>query len=148
MDSYYEYLLKASIRFDDKDCERMWKSSVEAVNKYLADNAHGGLWYGQADMNPGKRLSTHYGALDAFFPAVLTRAHDLDRARRLQESSYNMWTTFGIEPEVFDYSSFRIIQAGSALRPELMESAHSLPFYTKDPRYVEMASSVIGSRVH
>src|SRR5436305_11052231 len=31
IDSYYEYLLKASILFDDKDCERMWKASIEAV---------------------------------------------------------------------------------------------------------------------
>jgi ER degradation enhancer, mannosidase alpha-like 2 len=148
IDSYYEYLLKASILFDDKDCERMWKSSVEAVNKYLADNNHGGLWYSQADMNTGKRLSTHYGALDAFFPAVLARAHDLDRARRLQESSYKMWTAFGIEPEEIDYSSFKIIHAGYPLRPEIMESAYYLYFYTKDPRYVGMASAFIGSLVH
>jgi ER degradation enhancer, mannosidase alpha-like 2 len=148
IDSYYEYLLKASILFDDKDCGRMWKSSVEAVNKYLADTGHGGLWYGQADMNTGKRLSTHYGSLDAFFPAVLARAHDLDRARRLQESSYKMWISFGIEPEEIDYSTFKIIHAGYTLQPEIMESAYYLSFYTKDPRYVEMASSFIGSLVH
>ena len=39
IDSYYEYLLKAWLLFDDKDCERMWKASIEAVNKYLADQA-------------------------------------------------------------------------------------------------------------
>src|SRR5262249_22044811 len=53
IDSYYEYLLKAAILFDDKDCHHMWKSSVEAVNKYLADSTKTGLWYGQADMNTG-----------------------------------------------------------------------------------------------
>src|SRR5262249_47566710 len=59
IDSYYEYLLKASILFDDKDCERMWKSSVAALNRYLADTSHGGLWYSQVNMNTGKRTSTH-----------------------------------------------------------------------------------------
>ncbi len=148
IDSYYEYLLKASILFDDKDCQRMWKASVEAVNRHLADTKQGGLWYGQADMNTGKLVSTHFGALDAFFPAVLARAGEVDRARRLQESSYKMWTTFGIEPEEIDYSNFRIVSPGYPLRPEIMESTYYLYFYTKDSRYLEMASTFIGSLVH
>jgi mannosidase alpha-like ER degradation enhancer 2 len=147
IDSYYEYLLKATLLFDDKDCQRMWKSSIDAVNKYLADTNHGGLWYSQVDMNTGKRLSTHYGGLDAFFPAVLARSGDLERARRLQESSYKMWTTFGIEPEELDYSNFKIVHAAYPLRPEIMESGYYLYFYTKDPRYLDMASTFLGSLV-
>jgi mannosidase alpha-like ER degradation enhancer 2 len=148
IDSYYEYLLKASILFDDKDCQRMWKSTVESVNKYLADTKLGELWYSQVDMNTGKRVSTHYGALDAFFPAVLARANELDRARRLQESSYKMWTAFGVEPEQIDYSTFKILEPGYALRPEIMESAYYLYFYTRDSHYQEMASTFLGGLVH
>src|SRR5207302_4301668 len=37
IDSYYEYLLKSWLLFDDKDCKKMWETSVKAVNKYLAD---------------------------------------------------------------------------------------------------------------
>ena len=37
IDSYYEYLLKCSILFDDQDCRRMWNDSIAAINKYLAD---------------------------------------------------------------------------------------------------------------
>src|SRR6516164_8885092 len=58
IDSYYEYLLKASILFDDPDCDRMWKDSVTAANRYLADARQGGLWYRQVDMNSGKPIST------------------------------------------------------------------------------------------
>ena len=112
IDSYYEYLLKSWLLFDDKDCKKMWEASIKAVNKYLADSTKSGLWYGQADMNTGKRISTQYGALDAFFPAVLARSGDLDRARRLQDSSYKMWTTFGIEPEVIDYTTMKIVSPG------------------------------------
>ena len=148
IDSYYEYLLKASLLFDDQDCARMWKQSLQAINKYLADNTKAGLWYGQADMNTGKRVSTHFGALDAFFPAVLARAGDMDRARRLQESAYKMWTTFGVEPEEIDYATFKITADSYPLRPEIMESAYYLSFYTKDARYQEMASTFIGSLVH
>lgn len=147
IDSYYEYLLKSWLLFDDKDCKKMWQSSIKAVNKYLADNTKTGLWYGQADMNTGKRTSTQYGALDAFFPAVLARDGDLERARRLQESSYKMWTTFGIEPEVIDYSTMKIVSPGYQLRPEVIESAYYLKFFTKDEHYEDMGSTFLLSLV-
>ena len=103
IDSYYEYLLKCWVLFDDQDCRRMWLESVPAINRYLADEIdgpgearvsrppHSELWYGHAEMNTGKRTSTVYGALDAFFPAVLALGGDLTRAKRLQESSFKMW---------------------------------------------------------
>jgi mannosidase alpha-like ER degradation enhancer 2 len=140
VDSYYEYLLKAWLLFDDRDCERMWKASVKAVNQYLADNVNGGLWYARVDMNTGKRNARRYGALDAFFPAVLARDGDLDRARRFQESAYKVWTTFGIEPEEVEYKKLKMIEDGYHLRPEIMESSYYLFFYTRDPRYREMSS--------
>jgi mannosidase alpha-like ER degradation enhancer 2 len=147
IDSYYEYLLKSWLLFDDKDCKKMWEASVKAVNKYLADNTRTGLWYGQADMNTGKRLSTQYGSLDAFFPAALARSGDLDRARKLQESSFKMWTTFGIEPETLNYNTMKVSSPGYQLRPEIIESAYYLNFFTKDPRYQEMGSGFILSLV-
>ena len=52
IDSYYEYLLKCSKLFGDRDCADMWKQSRRAMNRYLADDAPTGLWYGQADMGP------------------------------------------------------------------------------------------------
>jgi mannosidase alpha-like ER degradation enhancer 2 len=148
IDSYYESLLMASLLFDDKDCQRMWKSSLEAVNKHLTDTSQGGLWYSHVDMNTGKRVSTHYKAGDAVFSALLARANDLDRGRRLQESSYKIWMTFGVEPDEIDYSNLKIVSPGYSLRPEIMESAYYLYFYTKDSRYSDMASTFIGSLVH
>src|SRR5213594_4190216 len=95
IDSYYEYLLKCAILFDDQDCRRMWDESIAAINQYLRDETKGRmkpeLWYGHADMNSGQRTATTYGALDAFFPAVLALSGDLNRAKLLQESSYKMW---------------------------------------------------------
>ncbi|HEU4415870.1 MAG TPA: glycoside hydrolase family 47 protein [Candidatus Angelobacter sp.] len=147
IDSYYEYLWKAWLLFQDKDCKKMFEASVKAVNKYLADDGRAGLWYGQADMNTGKRISTQYGALDAFFPAVLARSGDLNRARRLQESSYKMWTTFGIEPETIDYATMKIVSPGYQLRPEIIESAYYLSYLTKDARYQDMGSTFLLSLV-
>src|SRR5437016_7266715 len=81
IDSYYEYLWKCWLLFGDKDCLEMWNTSVPAINKYLVDDAGGELWYGHADMLTGQRTETTYGALDAFFPAVLALSGDLTRAR-------------------------------------------------------------------
>ena len=116
----------------------MWKSSIEALNKYVADDAPTGLWYGHVDMNTGKRGGTYFGALDAFFAGTLALSGDLDRARRLEDSSYKMWNLTGIEPEVLDYSKMAIAYNGYALRPEIIESAYYLHHFTKDPRYLEM----------
>ena len=138
IDSYYEYLLKCAILFDDQDCRKMWEDSIPAVNKYLADDVNGDLWYGHADMNTGKRAATTYGALDAFFPAVLAMGGDLERAKRLQDSGYKMWTKHGIEPEVFDYRKQEATYPSYPLRPEIVESAYYLYHYTGDEKYVQM----------
>lgn len=142
IDSYYEYLLKCSILFDDEDCRTMWEDSIPAVNKYLADEVRGELWYGHSEMETGKRTETTYGALDAFFPAVLALSGDLDRAKRLQDSSFKMWQAHGIEPEVFNYQTMKVEHAGYPLRPEIVESTYYLYQYTKDPKYLAMGKQM------
>jgi mannosidase alpha-like ER degradation enhancer 2 len=150
IDSYYEYLLKCWQFFDDKDCKRMWGDSIVAVNKYLADEVDRGhsrraipeLWYGHADMTTGKRTSPTYGALDAFFPAVLAFSGDITRARRLQASSFQMWKLHGIEPEELDYQTLKVVHAGYPLRPEIVESTYYLYHYTRDPVFLAMGESM------
>jgi Glycosyl hydrolase family 47 len=137
-DSYYEYLLKASILFGDKDCEQMWRTSDDAIDRYLADFEPNGLWYGQADMNTGKRTTTLYGALDAFYPAVLALGGDLERAKQLQDSSFRMWMIAGVEPERLDYSKMAIVDPDYPLRPEIIESTYYLYHYTHDSKYLVM----------
>jgi mannosidase alpha-like ER degradation enhancer 2 len=140
IDSYYEYLLKCAILFDDADCRKMWEESIKAVNKYNADEIRGELWYGHADMNTGKRTATTYGALDAFFPAILALSGDLERAKRLQDSGFKMWTKHGIEPEVFDYQKMEVVHGGYPLRPEIVESTYYLYQYTNDEKYLNMGA--------
>ena len=138
IDSYYEYLLKAWLLFDDQDFLKMWEESVEAVNRYLADEVEGRLWYGYAHMDTGERTATRFGALDAFWPGVLALSGDLDRAGRLMESVHLMWTTFGLEPEAMDYTTMEVVSGGYPLRPEALESAYILHTLTGDERYKAM----------
>jgi mannosidase alpha-like ER degradation enhancer 2 len=135
IDSYYEYLWKCWLLFGDKDCRDMWEASIPTVNKYLADETGSELWYGHADMQTGKRTETTYGALDAFFPALLAISGDLDRARCLQASSFKMWNLYGVEPEILDYKAMRVVAGSYHLRPEIVESTYYLYHYTGDQEY-------------
>lgn len=141
IDSYYEYLLKCAILFDDKDCRKMWEEGIAAINKNLADEVRGELWYGHADMTSGKRTATVSGALDAFFPAILALSGDLARAKRLQDSSFKMWTKYDIEPEEYDYQKQEIGDASYHLRPEIVESTYYLYQYTSDEKYLQMGKT-------
>src|SRR5258708_9339531 len=51
IDSYYEYLLKCAILFNDRDCRRMWEDGTAAINRDLPDDTKGRmqpeLSYGQ-----------------------------------------------------------------------------------------------------
>lgn len=161
IDSYYEYLLKAAILFDDKECREMWEDSISKIHTYLADEGEalskknvargavftGGLWYGHADMNTGKRTAATTGALDAFFPAVLALDGDINRAKMLQDSMFAMWMANGIEPEEYDYVTGKTIEAAYPLRPEIVESTYYLYQYTKDAKYLAMGKQMFDDLV-
>jgi mannosidase alpha-like ER degradation enhancer 2 len=138
IDSYYEYLLKCWRLFGDEECGAMWRASIEALDRHVADETASGLWYGVVDMTSGRRVATRFGALEAFLPSVLALGGDLDRARRLQESAFSMWRTAGIEPDGFDYANGRVTDPSYPLRPEIVESTYYLHRLTHDPRYLEM----------
>ncbi|MBA3962681.1 MAG: glycoside hydrolase family 47 protein [Chthoniobacterales bacterium] len=147
IDSYYEYLWKCWLLFGDKDCLAMWRVSIPAVNRYLADETANGLWYGQANMNTGARTGTTYGALDAFFPGLLALSGDVKRARDLQESSFKMWNLYGIEPEVIDYKTMKVVARTYHLRPEIVESTYYLLHFTHDPQYQQMGDTIFNDFV-
>jgi mannosidase alpha-like ER degradation enhancer 2 len=138
IDSYYEYLVKAWKLFGDEDCRRMWEEHARALTRYVADTAYGGLWYGEAEMESGKRTGTAFGSLEAFFPAVLVLAGDVPLAAELQASCFRMWNRYGIEPEAIDYTTMCATDSSYHLRPEIIESAYYLYEQTGDDRYREM----------
>ncbi|MEO6869375.1 MAG: glycoside hydrolase family 47 protein, partial [Ginsengibacter sp.] len=144
IDSYYEYLAKGWLLFRDKDLEKMWRTHKAALDKYLLDKVESGWWYGYADMNTGKRTETYYGALDAFYPAVLVLSNDLQRAQQLEQSCFAMWNLHNLEPEVIDYKKMEVVKGAEAyaLRPEIIESAYYLYTRTHDMKYLEMGKKI------
>jgi ER degradation enhancer, mannosidase alpha-like 2 len=147
IDSFDEYLLKSWLLFGDRDCLEMWRKSIVGINKYLAEQTRLGLWYGQADMRTGARTTHEYGALDAFFPALLALSGDLPRAEALQRSSFQMWTLYGIEPDTLDYIRLATPNPGYPLRPEIIESTYYLHHLTGDPIYLHMGQDYLDSLI-
>ena len=76
------------------------------------------------------------------FPAVLALSGDLNRARRLQESSFRMWRIHDIEPEELDFSDMRVTSPGYPLRPEIVESTYYLYHFTRDRKYLRMGQTM------
>ena len=145
IDSYYEYLLKSAILFDDREMKEAWETSKAAITKYLADEAPSGLWIGHADMNTGKRTHTWFGLLDAFYPAVLALSGDVPTAARLEESCFKMWNKYGIECETFDYMKMDTVDPRYSLNPEIIESSYYLYHYTNDQQYLEMGKTFLAN---
>lgn len=145
IDSYYEYLIKAYLLFDDIDFKIMYDESIAAVNKYLLDSVSTGWWYAHADKNTGIKSENVFGALDAFMPGMLVLGNDIETAEKIQESCYRMWTQFGIEPEELNYKTFEVTSPYYILRPENIESAFYLYRKTKNTKYLEMGKTFFES---
>ena len=52
-----------------------------------------------------------------------------------------MWNLYGIEPEELDYVAMKPTSKEYYLRPEIIESAYYLLFFTGDVRYKEMGET-------
>ena len=148
IDSYYEYALKGYLFFDDPDLEAIWRHHIAAIHTHLADESEGQLWYKHIDMNTGHEIAPHFGALDAFFPAVLALSGDLQRAQRLQDSCFKMWLLQGLEPKTLNYRAMQIVEPEYHLFSNSMESAYVLYHYTQNPVYQRMAKTMFDSLVY
>jgi hypothetical protein len=145
IDSYYEYLVKGAILFNDKDCQYMFNTSLAALKEHVLDRRETGVWYGHVNMNTGERLKTWYGALDVFFPAVLALIGDTAHAADLYRSSLAMWNKHGIEPAQFDYEKMEVVWPRYYLNPEIMESTYYLYKVTGDEQYLRVGKALFDS---
>ncbi|GAF01569.1 glycoside hydrolase family 47 protein [Saccharicrinis fermentans] len=151
IDSYYEYLAKSYLLFNDKELQPIWEKSLEAVNTYLVDESDTSLWYQRVDMNTGlKKTNRMYpdnptiieGGIvtlyDAFWPAVLTLAGDMERAEKNQTTWDWLWNRYGLEPMIYDYDKAIPTYPVYDLNPEIIESAYYLYHYTGKEKYYQM----------
>ena len=143
IDSYYEYLYKASLLFGDQDCRQAWEIHNKAIKKYLLAEVKSGWYFTRVDMKSGKETHSLYGALDAFYAGILALSGDVKTAANIQKGNYYMWTTFNIEPEEFDFRIDSVSYPEYPLRPENIESCFYLYRKTKDQQYLRMGKHII-----
>lgn len=143
IDSYYEYLYKSWKLFDDKDFKKAWKTHEKSIAKYLVSKQDSGWFMRQVNMNTGQQISTKYGALDAFYAALLAYSGDNKMAKQVQKANYYMWTKFNIEPEEFDFTTGKITSPYYILRPENIESCFYLYRFTGDDQYLWMGKRMV-----
>ena len=140
VDSYYEYLYKSFLMFGDADLYKVWAESIGPVNRYIAEEYEGRLWYGRTNMYNGEHTSALISLYDAFFPALLALSGDIDRAERLQSTWDYVWDLYGLEPTSYDYKKKEVGHPVYNLNPEIIESAYYLYHFAGDKKYVNMAA--------
>lgn len=143
LDSYFEYLYKAWLLFGDTECLEAWRIHHRAIMKHMLTETKNGSFFTRVDMLSGKETRSWYGALDAFYAGLTALSGDTATAARIQQGNFHMWTTFNIEPEVFDFRTDSIIHPGYPLRPENLESCYYLMKATGDHRYLAMGDRMI-----
>lgn len=139
IDSYYEYMVKGWILFGDQDLKKTWDISIEAINKYLAEERDSLLWYGVVDMNSGQIVKRRVTLYDAFFPALLALSGDIERAEKLQTTWDWLWNKYGLEPMAYDYEQHKPTYPVYDLNPEIIESSYYLYHFTGNQKYRDMA---------
>ena len=143
IDSYYEYLYKSWVLFNDADFKNAFERHNTAIKKYLIDKTDHGWFLRHANMNTGAETGTTYGALDAFYAGLCANAGDVETAKHLQDANFHMWTHFNMEPEEFNYKTDSITSAWYVLRPENIESSFYLYRATSHYEYLWMVKVMI-----
>jgi mannosidase alpha-like ER degradation enhancer 2 len=143
IDSYYEYLYKGWLLFNDSKFFNAWNIHKLAIEKWLVRPTPNGNFYAHVDMHTGAQKSSVYGALDAFYAGLLAYSDNISAARQNQKANFYMWEKFGLEPEAFDFSSGKMLNGSYILRPENIESCFYLHRITSDWKYLWMGKKMV-----
>lgn len=145
IDSFYEYLFKASIMFQDDDLLRMFLTSRDAVNKHIL---HGDVHLETHIFNGfGSSRPLFISALQAFWPGLDVLAGFPVEAARSYRPLYQLWREYSSMPEMFELATMRPVHYAkdSPLRPELVESTFFLYTATRHESYLHAGKAILQS---
>jgi len=138
VDSYYEYLLKASLLFKDPELTAMWEFSYQKINEHLAEDYENKRFYMCVNMHTGEVVKRSISLYDAFFPAVQALYGDLENAEKSMATWDWLWDKYGLLPTRYLYAQDSVEYANSELNPEIIESAYYLHELTGKNQYLKM----------
>ena len=166
-DSYYEYLAKAYVLFNNGVCLDMFTTCWAAVERYVYKEP----WFVEVQMTTGNLVWPVFNSLSSFAPGMLFNFGDPDtlfsqsQAQRPTtggdggyrplfgrhpgktslEAAHAVWRRCGGMPEGYNVLKGGAYpgQKGYPLRPEFAESLWQGYRATKDPTYLRMAADVV-----
>lgn len=142
-DSFFEYLLKGAILFDEADYYAMFEEAYEAILAYVL---HDG-WYFVVEMNSGKMVLPYFDALSAFWPGLQVLLGDVSGAIESVTGFAKVWAFFGFTPEKANLINGALLQGQKSypLRPELVESLYYLHQATGDPIWLHFGKGILSA---
>ncbi|KAL5110931.1 ER degradation-enhancing alpha-mannosidase-like protein 1 [Taenia crassiceps] len=156
-DSFYEYLLKGGILFDDPELIQMFEESLRNFRQGLCGSSSARHFacsegrpsvYWNIDMFTGEVVNTWVDTLQSAWPGILTLAGELRDAKCQHELHLSIWRRFGLPPERFNLILSRSELAFYPLRPEFAESTYYLYRATKDPVYLRIGAMIVNNLDH
>mmetsp|Transcript_820 Transcript_820/g.2408 ORF Transcript_820/g.2408 Transcript_820/m.2408 type:complete len:547 (-) Transcript_820:188-1828(-) len=140
-DSFFEYLLKGYILFDDVEMLDIFWKSYSAIEQHQTFE---GFTY-NVDMFRGHISNTHLSPLSCVWASVQILAGDVAGALRTVLYWYGLWLKHGALPEVFDTKTEAPTSVrDSPLRPELAEAVFYLSLaMPDDPTIFGIAKNLI-----
>uniref|UniRef100_A0A0P6DE19 alpha-1,2-Mannosidase n=1 Tax=Daphnia magna TaxID=35525 RepID=A0A0P6DE19_9CRUS len=152
MDSYYEYLLKSFILFNEPEDLETFQHSYETIKAYLrkgrlkcndGDGEH--PIYVNVDMKSGVTSTTWIDALQASFAGLQVLYGDVEEAICSHALYYAVWKKWDAIPERFNWQRKEPDVSFYPLRPEFAESTYLLYQATKNPFYLRVGQSILES---
>eukprot|EP00727_Mastigamoeba_balamuthi_P007976 m51a1_g38 hypothetical protein (558) ;mRNA; f:142077-143803 len=131
-DSFYEYMFKAGLYFNDGEYQAIFEGAYAAVLAKLRK----GAWYLPASMRTGATTGSAHDSLACFWPGLQVLAgHVVDAAGTFQ-AYMGLWNLYGAMPEHWNLATRRVSSPAYPLRPELAESCFYLSTVFPEERHV------------
>eukprot|EP00928_Gymnodinium_smaydae_P008199 TRINITY_DN12980_c0_g1_i4.p1 TRINITY_DN12980_c0_g1~~TRINITY_DN12980_c0_g1_i4.p1 ORF type:complete len:814 (+),score=131.31 TRINITY_DN12980_c0_g1_i4:153-2594(+) len=139
-DSFFEYLLKGYILFDDLELLEMFHQASAAVDMHLSFE---GFTY-NVDSRTTVMSNTHLSPLSCVWGSLQVLLGNTADALRAVLYWFSLWSKYEALPEVFDTKTEAPTQArDSPLRPELIEAMYYLSrALPDDPEILKMATKI------
>lgn len=152
MDSFYEYLLKSYILFEEESDLRMFTDIYTSIKKFMrrgrqecnrGEGPH--PLYVNVDMANGATATNWIDSLQAAFPGVQVLYGDIEEAICHHAMYYAIWKKYDCLPERFNWHLDTPDVKFYPLRPEFVESTYLLFQATKNPFYLHVGKDILTS---
>ncbi|XP_033216561.1 ER degradation-enhancing alpha-mannosidase-like protein 2 isoform X2 [Belonocnema kinseyi] len=146
VDSYFEYLAKGTLLFQDPQLAAIFHEHKAAIEKYIRKED----WHLWVSMSKGQVTLPVFQSLDAYWPGVLSLFGEIEDAMKSLHNYHRVWKQFGFTPEFYNIPQGEAgtNREGYPLRPELIESVMYLYRATGDPYLIQVGVDVLRSLQH